>query len=449
MPSQGTQNKRFVSSISLMDAREIYPKIIDQARDREFASLTKIMGRYKKTTMSIFHNHVNEDTNVIGVVDSVTTGNNVAGLATSVIVLTEATSGAWGKADVINIRGKNAIVRSVSTTANVDTLTIDSVNGTGIPVAATNKVYWRGKAAGEGAKPGTGIRYKTTPYSNKIQIVEVYGVPITDINSMSKVEIEGEGIYGYQRSQEMIMVKKAISAMMIGGQGSTTQFSDASPALVDADGNPIQTASGMVEQIATYGVSAPNITTSGAVVGADISAYEDLLLAVKAPKDFMLVGGTAAMRPYSTFLKNLASSGVTSVRMHIDGREVDLVVDKFTSPGQFRYDLVQVDTFDDGTLYDSGVGGISAALYGIPKDEVALVGGGSEKRFNVRYQEQAYGPKAGGPNVKWADMVREHNSGGLAPNPTGDDNVWKTKWTAYMGPEFLGVRHFFRQAIFR
>ena len=446
MPSQGLYNKGFVSAIQLMDAREIMPQIVDQARDRQFIDIARLIGRTLPTKVPIYHNHVNEDVNVVGVVNSVTSGS---GSATVVAVLTEASSGVWRKGNVVRVNGKNALVTNVATTSNIDTLTLKSANGSNLTVAGTNKITFSTLASGEGANPVAGVRYKTTPYSNKVQIIEHFAPVITDIQGMSKQEITGKGIWGYQRDQDILMMKKAISGALISGQGSVTLFSDGSPALTDSDGNPVQLTSGLDEQVATYGGSR-NATTTGVITLADIAAREDALIARKAPKDFMVIGSTAAMRPYSTFLKNLGSSGITSGRINIDGKEVDLTVEKYSSVGGFKYDFAMIDTFDDPTVYPSGVVDIAGSLYYIPKDAVALVGGGTQKRFTVRYMQntEASPLTAGtGPNVRWEDMICEKSWGGLAPNPTAGDNKLYTKWTSYQGLELLGVRHFFKEGI--
>ena len=264
---------------------------------------------------------------------------------------------------------------------------------------------------------------------------------------MSRVEIADKGIYGYQRDQDMLLLKKAISGALIGGQQSVAQFGDAIVGLPDKDGAPIQLTSGLDEQISTYG-GLRSLTVLGTVDLDQIAIREDAMIARKAPKDYMVIGSTAAMRPYSNFLKGLNSSGVTSARMNIDGREVDLVVNKYSSVGGFNYDFVNIATFDDPTMYPATSSDIGRSLYYVPKDSVALVGGGTSKRFLVRFLRNQYLQKSVGPNVSWEDMIAEKNWGGLAPHSTDGDNVLHTKWTTYQGLELLGVRHFSKEIIF-
>ena len=71
--------------------------------------------------------------------------------------------------------------------------------------------------------------------------------------------------------------------------------------------------------------------TSGAV-----DDMLDNLTSQKAPTDYLVVGGKKARRKVDTFWKALGSSGVTSVRLMFDGKEIDMTVDKVTYGG---YDL--------------------------------------------------------------------------------------------------------------
>lgn len=441
----GIFNKGYVSAIQMMDAREIMPEIVDVANDKQFIDITRLMGRTKETTVPIYYNHVNEDVNQVGIVASVTSGS---GTVTVVAVLTSGSSGSWVKSQLIKVNGKNALITNVSTNSGtgVDTLTFSSVNANVLTVAAAAKITKVGAAVGEGANPATGTRYKTTLYSNKIQAIEHYAPGLTDIQAMSKTEIKGSGIWGYQRDQDITAMKKDISGTLIGGQGSVTLFADASPVLVDSDGKPVQTTSGLDEQVVTYG-NTRNLTTTGVVVLADITAREDALIAKKSPKSFMVVGSTAAMRPYSTYFKALGSGGVNSVRMNIDGRSIDLVVDNYRSVGGFSYDHAQIDTFDDPTVYPSAATNIGGSLYYIPKDSVNLVNGGTQKRFLIRYMknEDSTNHAPQGKNVSWEDLICERSWGGK----TGTDgtNTLFTKWTTYQGLELLGLPHFFKEVV--
>jgi len=445
MPSQGIYNKGFVSSIQLMDAREIMPEIVDVANDKQFIDISRIMGRTKETGVAVYYNHVNEDVNQVGIVASVTSGS---GTTTVVAVLTSGSSGTWVKTQLIKVNGKNALITNVSTNSGtgVDTLTFTSVNANVLTVAAAAKITKAGAAVAEGANPATGTRYKTVLYSNKIQAIEHYAPGLTDIQAMSKTEIKGSGIWGYQRDQDITAMKKNISGTLIGGQGSVTLFSDATPVLVDSEGKPVQTTSGLDEQISTYSGSR-NLTTTSVVTAADIATREDALIAKKSPKQFMVFGSTAAARPYSTYLKNLGSGGVESVRMQIDGRSVDLVVDNYKTVGGFSYDIAKIETFDDPTVYPSSATNIGGSLYYIPKDSVNLVGGGTQKRFLVRYMKnmESMNHAAQGKNVTWEDLICERSWGGK----TGTDgsNTLYTKWTTYQGLELLGLPHFYKEVV--
>lgn len=151
--------------------------------------------------------------------------------------------------------------------------------------------------------------------------------------------------------------------------------------------------------------------------------------------------GSKARRPWDVWLKNLGSSGVTSVRLNIDGRSVDMNVDHF-SYGNFEFDFIHLPIFDHPELMPAAViPEVVGSVYWVPKDKVQVEGGGSQPRMQIRYFPK---PMAGG-NASYSNgIITEWYTGALAPVPTSSTMVWHTDWITYQGLECLGVKHFQR-----
>lgn len=451
--STGTVNKQYVSAITLMDVRDILPRAVDIHRDIDYADFVKLLGRYYPAKQAWFYTHVAES--IIGVGD--TTGQTVTGSGTPTVVatLTTATSGQFRVGDIIKFNNnKNGRVQSKTTAASKDTLTIKSVDNTNLTCVAGDKLVWFGTAGEEGGAPAEGIRHQTTGYYNHIQIFEDTCLE-TDIARMGETEVpgpNGTSFIGYlSHLRTLEKVKLGISAAAIGGQISDARFSDANPTLAGTGGYAVQTCMGLDQYTDTKGFKRA-LNALGTVTLADIEAMQDLMIAAKAPKDFMVIGATRAMRPYYSFLKNLGSGGLTSVRMNIDRRTVDLTVDNWTYAG-FSYDFVSLKGFDNPNMFPATGGSIiGKSLYYVPKDSVPVVSGtdgngATEPRFSMRYLDNKRKLGMSGPNVKWIDLIEEKWTGGLAPSPTNNTRVGQCTFTTYQAPHILGAEHFGREQI--
>lgn len=437
---QGTMNKAFVSAISFLDQREINPNLLDQSRDAAFTDIMKLVGRYKETKVPIYNYFVNNDVFADGVVASVSSGY---GTAIMTVVLTSATSGYARVNDLIksnnlNMIGNQALVTQVTSVSGVDTIKLQSVNNTPLYAVANDILSFSSNAFGEKSDAPANRKYGVTRYINQYQIFREVD-EITDVQKVSKIEVSINGQPYYTPLNHIYKLKSLngfISAQMIAGVQSSTLFADSSPYLADANGNPIQTTMGMDQYITTYGIS-NQVATLGTVGFSDINTMIDSFLANKAPHDQMGFGGSRSKRPFDVWLKNLGSSGVTSVRMIIDGQSVNLEVDQF-SYGNFTFDFIYLPIFDHPQLFGPTITpDINGSIYWIPKDKIQVEGGGMEGRIQIRYAPKAM---AGGNSMS-NGIITEWHTGALAPIPTNSIAVWHTDWITYQGLEMLGVKH--------
>jgi hypothetical protein len=192
---------------------------------------------------------------------------------------------------------------------------------------------------------------------------------------------------------------------------------------------------GLDQYTTTYGASG-QVASLGTVLLSDVATMADNFLANKAPMQQMGFGGSKSKRPWDNLFKNLGSSGVTSVRLIIDGRDADYMVDK-VSIYDMDLEFVHLPIFDHPQLFSpTVVPDIVGSRYWVPKDKVQVVGGGMEGRLQLRYLPKAM---AGGVSN---GLITEWYTGALAPTPTSSEQVFRTEWIANVGLEAYGVKHF-------
>lgn len=439
--TQGTLNKAYVSAIAFLDQREINPNLIDVARDSYFTDIMKVVNRYKVTKVPTYHHFVNNDVFATAVISSVSSGY---GTSIMTVVLTAATGGYARVGDLVRIgntnsTGKQAIIKTITSVSNVDTLVLQSVDNTPLYAVALDAITFQSDAFGEKSDTPASRRYPVTRYVNQVQIFREAD-EITDVQKVSKIELTINGQPYYTPLQHIYKLKALngfISAQMIAGVQSTTLYSDANPIMVDASGNPIQTTMGLDQYITTYGIS-DAAATLGTMTFPDVDNLIDNFLANKAPLQQLGWLGSLARRPWDVWLKNLGSSGVNSVRLNIDGKEVNLEVDRF-SYGNAEFEFVHLPMFDHPQLFPYGiVPEIVGSVYFTPKDKVQVEGGGMEARIQIRYLAN---PMSGGTSSQSNGIITEWHTGALAPTPTSSLMVWHTDWWTNQGLEILGAKH--------
>lgn len=440
--TQGTVNKSFISAIDFLDQREIDPSIYDQSRDRAFTDIMKVVNRRKPTSMPTYHNFVNNDVYEVCTISAVTS----TGLAQiQFTVNTNSTFPRVGdlvKTSNANNVGKQGRVQAVTFGSGTATLTVRSVAGNSVPLFATigDSVTFSSNAFAEKSDAPTNRRYGLTKYFNQVQIFREVD-EITDVQKVSKIEVNVGGQYyilPYQHIQKVIKLNGDISVQMIAGVKSDTTYADANPFLADpSSGLPIQTTGGLDWYVTTYGItdSAASLGTFGFT---ELNEIVDNWIANKAPTDQMGFMSSKVKRVLDVFFKNLGSSGVTSVRMMIDGRTMDLEVSHI-SYGGFEMDFVHLPILDLPQVFSATLTpDIAGSIYWVPKDSVETVDGGRQPRIQIRYQPSPFS----GANGSSDGVVKEWRTGALAEVPTSSVAQLHTDWYTEQGLECLAVKHF-------
>jgi hypothetical protein len=445
--TQGIMQKSIVSAVEFLDQREIDPNIYDESRDRAFTDIMKLVNRRKVTSMPTYHNWVNDNVRVKCTVSSVTSGSGTA----QVVFVVNTNSGFPRKTDLININnadnegeGVQAYITAVTYGSGTATITARSVAGNSVPiyVANGNTVSFGSNASGEKSSSLTNRRYSVTKYFNQTQIFREFD-EITDVQKVSKVEFTVNGkqlILPYQLIQKVIKLNGDISYQMINGVKSDTLYSDQNPFLQDVtSGLGVQTTGGLNWYVTTYGIS-DSAATLGTFGFTEMNEIVENLIANKAPSDYMCFMSNKVKGILDVFFKNLGSAGVTSVRMMIDGKTLDLEVDMVTYRNKKFY-FMNMPIFDNPDVFSST---IEADVYGsmflVPTDSVETVDNGRQPRLQIRYMET---PFAGsGANISSDGVITEIKTGALAPVPTSGTLALATDWVTNQGLEAIALKHF-------
>lgn len=442
--SQGVVTKSYVSAIDFLDQRDIDPNIYDQARDRAFTDIMKIVNRTKPATMFNYHNFVNADVYEVGTISAVTS----TGLAQIVFTINTAATfpriGDLIKTSNPNNVGKQARVQDVTFGSGTATLTVRSVGGNAAAFFATigDEIQFGSNAQAEKSTAPVNRRYGLTKYFNLIQIFREVD-DITDVQKVAKIEVQVNGDYHilpYQILEKAIKMKGDISVQMLAGTQSSTLFNDANPFLADpVSGLPVQTTGGLDWYVTTYGIS-----DQAAVLGTfgftELDEIIDNFIANKAPSEHMVFMGSLSYRIISKFLKQLGSASVDSRRLNVDGKSFDWNVEHL-SYGGFEFDFVHIPLFDHPQLFSATlVADINGSAYFVPKDQVDTIDNGRQPRICIRYTPTPFIGSA--PNTSANGMIKEWRTGALAEVPTSSEMVLHTDWETAQGLECIAVKHF-------
>lgn len=439
----GNITKQYVSALdSMLDTREI-SKFVSDIQNED--SLTDILGfgDRKLPTIQPFYNTWVNQALFYFIIPSSVSGNTSVSIT---LVLSAATSGIAKVQDEVKfVDNTVGIVYSVTTASGVDTVVIKSASGALMSCTASDKVSIISNAMGERADAPANERYGVTRYFNKYQIFAITS-EITDVQNASTVEFSVDGSDKFvvkDHIEKTTKLKGMINAAFIGGDMSQTSYSDTTPFLVDQNivsggggGGPVQTTRGIDKYIELYGISAAaSGYANNSVTLDDFGAFSDFLTAARAPQDYLLAGGKSTRRACDNLLKNLGSAGVTSVRLVVSGRELDLMVDKFSYSG-YEWHFATMPIFDHPILFSQTI--IAKSLYAIPYNKmVKVLGGGYEPSIRTRYVPNQ--------NKFGSELISESHGGALSPvNPNGFVQEWKTVWGSTQGLECLGVQHFAR-----
>lgn len=443
--SLGTISKSYVSALDpLLDTREINRLITDVYNEDELSDILNLADRKMPTKQPVYFTFYDDP-----LIKAVTCTSNTGTTTTQVTpALSSATSGYARVNDLVmftnNIVG---IISNVSTSSGIDTLTIKSVSGANITLGSTDTLSLFSRAVGENSYTPANIRYGLSKQTNKYQIFRETS-RITDVQNASTIEVDFQGQPKYifkDHWEKSVKMKSDINAAFWGGDMSVTSYSDTNPILTDpvtasdglSGGGAIQTTRGINKYADLYGTSLVN-GTLGTYQKANLDDLIANFLAVRAPKDQLACCSTLAKTTVDTYYKALGSSGVQSVRLVVDGKELNLEVDRVTYGG-FRLNYMVMPILDHPVTF--GYSTIPKNIYYLSyNNKVKVEGGGSEAQIRVRYvpRQTPYGN----------DMVNEIHYGALnVTNPNGQGMFNGTDWATAQGLEFLAPQHLIKQRV--
>jgi hypothetical protein len=229
-------------------------------------------------------------------------------------------------------------------------------------------------------------------------------------------------------------LKSNISYQFIAGKMSTDSFGDTSPVIASN-----QRTRGLFDYIATYGIN-DTVTTPGTVVIADLGDLVNQLVANRAPSDYIMWHSTKAGVAYDNFFKNTGSSGMTSGRMMVDGKDVALEIEKF-SFGGIRFQKMRLPFLDNDKLFNYTGNVFGKCAYFIPSGKIKTEGGPAVGRIRVRYKKQGSAGNIG------SEIIRETVGGMFSQAGTTQVANSTREWYTAQGLECLGVPHFAKQIV--
>ena len=451
--NNGTNTASLIQSTSLLDQRDIYKQLVDLQDDAEWLDFMWMAGKKEATSVPTYYSFFNDK---LYKPITITTGFSAS---TSGTIVTDQDSYAFvvvGDLIRVPLTTGSAVVRvtSKNTTGGYN-LVVASVTNTSITViAGTGSAFSNSQV--EGSSAPTARRWLVGKLGNQTQIFRNTLV-ITDVQNMSKVELEFNGkpyILPYEMIQGLQKHRGDISLAMWLGEVSATTFAGATGSsyanIANYPADPAsmynyQTTRGMDSYIDTYGITgATSGITSGAFTLPDLTSIEAQLIANRAPFEYMMAGSTSAVATISDFLKNLPSSGVAAAsgvqngiysgRLNIEGREVDLEVEKFKHAG-FTFNLKAFKVLSNNEVMAYTHSTVQNSIYFLPMGKVKTVGGGMVDYFRYRYLPQ---PTPGQGSSETAEIM----TGGLAPTPTNQEMNLTTTWTSNMGLEVFAPSKF-------
>jgi len=440
--SYGTQNKNFISSINFMDKREILGKILDvQNEESTFLDVMEMFGNMKPSKAVTFHYHVNDELYALGKVNDATppsaanpytiTLDSTSMARVGDIVLLPSSAGA--SAD----RPRSAIVTAISG----NDITLRSIDGSNIVLADDDNLAFYSGAFGEGSSYPSARRYSATPYSGQLQIFKD-AFQLTDIQWGSEVEVTFNGKpYVFKKAEyETAMKFRAdISNALLLSEPTAETFGSGSPTLTDASGNTVSTTRGLDSWIVNQGgIRDAANTTMDLTDWARLNASLD---AVRAPKKYLVLAGTSWNQKVDNLFLNLGGSAsiTTTGAVWNAGKDVNLDLQTFTIYGR-TFGKKPMDWFNHTSVIDyTGAPTIADSAYFVPIDKIKTQDGGMEDRICVRYLVGE-----DGSDTKFRVKVLNGLKSGDAAI---EEDTIKVLYSATMGLQVLGTKHFAKQVI--
>ena len=427
-------NSNYISSLSFLQhsfvqGREILSSVLDVQNEEEgFLDVMQALGKLKPTSQPVYHAFVNEALYKDNAIEVKTAGSGTgsqAGIETTAI----------GNARVgdlmMGASGQVYLIKGIASNGDIDFTPVDGA-GVAADYGAGSKLVVFSNAQGEGSGSPDPIKYGLTKQSNRVQIFK-NKYRISDVAKASKITVEykGKPYFMYKGTYEALQrFRGDISNALMFGQGSGDFYAGASVGDMSIGGNAVQTTNGLKQELKNGGILNSGSPYDHATdVLATLSTLTAALNKARAPKDYWMWLGTSANIAIDNALNGLNATGLTGARFSVDGKNIDLGVDKFSLYGR-TWNKKQLSILDHNELGSTVTG--SGEIYLVPTGQVKTAGGGgSQDYLQVRYLE------GDGNNFSF----RETLTGGLAPTPTSADSILDVNYQAIMGLEVLGKEH--------
>lgn len=399
-----------------------------------------LAGAYEAVTQPNFHHFVESKNSIL--LD--TTGATIVGSGSATtltgVTLTAATSGYARKGlKVLHPNGGVSQVTAISTASGQDTLTLKSVNASNLTLVAGNKLSPIHVMVGEKSDAPSSLKQDMTKIYNLIEYSrETHESTDVEISSDIEVEIEGKNyIWNRDIANAFMRFKGGLNANLIVSKISAKAFEDTSSPLADPiNGGNQQSQRGFNEYITTYGIT-DTIATPGTLVLADLEDMFNLITAARGPQSYTGYCSNAVAMKYSIFLKGLNSSGVTSGRLSLDGKEIDYNADKVTF-GKYSLQFAGLPIFDHDVVASQT--DIVKSMYWVADSKVNT-STGMKPRLSMRYVKTI---QPGFGNEIW----EEWDTGSLARGgAVGSVRSRQTHWHTAQGLQFLGANQCAKQIV--
>ena len=435
----------YISSLSFLShsyvqGREILSSVLDVQNEEEgFLDVMQALGKLKPTSQPVYHAFVNQALYTNNVI---TIGASGAGSGTGVqtdISIAATTGAGNARAGDLAMGASGNIYQVKAITQATNKVTLAPVDGAGVATDydANSTLVVFSNAQGEGSGSPAAIKYGMTKQENGVQIFK-NSYRISDVAKASKITVEykGKPYFMYKGAYEALQrFRGDISNSLMFGKKSAFGWAGVTAnALTDSAGNVVQTTNGLREELVDGG-----ILNSGSPYDHDTDPQATMqsltaaLNTARAPRDYWMWCSSSANIAMDNWLNAITSAGLTGARFNVDGKQVDLGVDKFSIYGRsfMKKSLSVLDHAQLGTGVTTW-GSSSGDAYFVPAGQIKVHGGsGSQDYLQVRYLE------GDGNNFSF----RETLTGGLAPTPTSADAILDVNYEAIMGLEVLGKEH--------
>lgn len=444
----GTVNKAYISSIDLLDERELLHQVLDvTSEDATILDIMETAGRMVQTNQVTYSLKTNDYIFRLGVISAIDGTNNGedAGATNETLVMTLTAD------EELPIVGEHAMfqnkrigrVTTVVTSTRVVTVSPlsndngDTLSPIGNLVATTQQVIFFTASYGEGSGDPSTKKPTFVNSTNNIQIFKT-AREITDIQKVATVEVQYDGkkfiLYKMQHDCFFEHRAKIAYAMLQGKKALTT----------DGDGNTVWATQGLRNYIlsgdgtvlTSGGVNSP-LTT--AITLANLRTMSRALDKRGAgPEYWFWVGGDlcADLDDVLSNLGPLINGGISYNSWGMgDGKKkaIDLGVDSFKIYGRvFHKKLLKA--YDHPQVFGASNFNFGSEGYLIPGGKAKIDHSGETiDSLRIRYMAND-----GNDFGKYNEVL----TGKLAPTPTNTTSVLHWSYQSIMGLEATNIRQY-------